>query len=171
MRRKAIAASVTTAVVALFAVAILALSQAPANAPSARDAQGTPGPPYPVVGIAFDNTGAPTGGVHLNITNTRTGGFNNTLVTETAAGSVGFYSFDLGSLGAAQSGDLITIVANTTLATGTNSTTLPLVFVGYIWFNVTLGPAIPEFGDVLVPAIGMIGMFLTVLLVARVRQE
>jgi len=171
IRKKVLAASAIMVIAAVLVLAALALAPT-AKLLQAEPKQGTPGTPYPVLGIAFDISGVPLGGVHLNITNTNTTMFNNTLVTETTPGSEGYYVFDLGSLGQAQPGHVITIVANTTTATGANITVLPLVFSGYIWFNVTLnGTAIPEFGAVVVPVVGVLAAFIMTVLVARVRNE
>ncbi len=173
MRGKAIAASVIVALVAVF-MAISAVALAPSAKPDpSADTEQAPGTPFPVTGLTFDIAGAPVGGVLLTLTNERIG-LSGTTVSDTGSvdpAALGFYVFDLGSLGQTQSGDIIRIDAVSTTNTGTNSTAVPTPMGGFMWLNVTLNAAIPEFGEVLVPAVGMAGVFLVVMLVARTRND
>ncbi len=177
-KRKTIVASALTAIIAL--AAVLAVVSAFTLAPSGtmqQNKRGTlqaPITPYPVIGIVFDNLGVPLGGAHINITDTHTGLYNNTLVSDSTPGSEGYYIFDANTLGGGapvNPGDVFTIVGNDSLMMGSNTTVIPVVFTGYIWFNVTLNLTIPEFTTALIPVMGVLGMVVALVLVARARDE
>lgn len=171
-RRKTIAASVIITLAAAFViVAAAALVPAASVVPAVPNQ--APPPPYPLVGRVYDNTGAPVPGALINITNTRTGIWNNTVVAYSEAGSEGYYDTNLNDLGTPQGGDIIMVqaVSPSLLLTGSNSTVIPEVFVGYVLCDVHLSAAIPEFGDVVVPLVGMLGMFIIVVMVARVKSD
>jgi hypothetical protein len=166
VRGKTVAASAIVALTAVIAM-VVAISMAPA-ADQVVQIQAPP-TPFPCTGIVYDNTMTPVGGANLTITNLRLG---TTGWTSSDIAFPGFYIFDLSTLGQAQSGDIIRIIANLTTLSGTNETPVPTPMGGFMWLNVTMTPlAIPEFGGMLVPAVGMIGAFLTMALVARVRNE
>jgi hypothetical protein len=171
-RRKTIAASLIVTLAAAFVIVAAAALVPSASSVPADDEQ-APITPYPVIGIVLGNTGTPVPGALINITNTRTHQYNNTIVSESAAGSEGYYIFDLNTLGIAEPADVVTIeaVSLSLLLAGSNSTVVPTVFAGFIWFNVTLTAVIPEFGDVVVPVVGMLSMFIIVVLVARVKPD
>ncbi len=99
-----------------------------------------PTTPYPLIGIAFNGTGVPTGGARITITNLRTGLYDNSTVSDSTPGSVGYYIFDANSLGLALPGDRIQIAAAYGASTGVNITVIPSVFRGYVWGNVTMYP-------------------------------
>ena len=170
--RKTIAASVMITLVAAFVIVAAAALAPSASVVPVEDEQAPP-IPYPMIGIVLDNTGTPAPGALINITNTRTGLYNNTIVSISEPGSEGWYTFDLNTLGIAEAGDVVTIEAlsETLLLMGLNTTTVPAVFMGFMWFNVTLTVVIPEFADVMVPVVGMLSMFIIVVLVARVKTE
>jgi len=169
---KTIAASVMITLVAAFVIVAAAAYVPSASVVPGREKQ-APVTPYPVIGIVLDNTGNPAPGALINITNTRTGLYNNTIVSISEPGSEGWYTFDLNTLGVAEPDDVVTIeaVSETLLLAGSNTTIVPAVFLGFIWFNVTLTVVVPEFGDVMVPVVGMLSMFMIVVLVARAKKE
>jgi hypothetical protein len=173
IRGKAIAASAIVALVAVF-IAISAVALAPSvKTDSSAGTEQAPPTPFPVAGRTYDIAGAPVGGVLVTITNERLG-LSGTTVSDTGVPDptgLGFYIFDLSTLGQAQSGDIIRIDAVSTTNTGTNSTPVPTPMGGFMYLNVTLNAAIPEFQDMLMPAVGMVGAFLIMTLVAKTRND
>lgn len=172
LRRNTIAAS---ALVALAAVIVMmsAFALAPTVSKLPAKPEQAPPTPFPVTGITYDSSGAPAGGAIVTITNVRIG-LSGTTTSDTGVpdpSATGFYIFDLSTLGQAQSGDTIRIEATWTTFSGLNETPVPTPMGGFMWLNVTLNLPIPEFGDALVPAVGMIGAFLAVALVARTRDD
>lgn len=172
-KTKAIA---TTAMISLATVIVIvsAFALTPSMEEYQRGQTFAPITPYPCIGIVFNSLGAPQPGASINITDLTTGLFNNSLVSETTPGSEGYYVFDLNTLGGGapvNPGDIFRIVANDTAMIGTNETVIPVVFEGFIWFNVTLNATIPEFAALVIPVMGVLGLVLTMVLVARVRDE
>jgi hypothetical protein len=117
-----------------------------------------------VIGYVLDSGGVGVVGATVNITDLRTGLYNNTTVSLTD----GFYSYDLGGLGPPGSwlpGDDVMAVAWAGPLSGSNQTTL--IRDDYDWLNVTLGVVVPEFPTVIVPISGMLVLFAVVSLKRR----
>lgn len=129
-----------------------------------------PGAPHTVRGYITDVGGVTrVGGANVNITNLRTGAWNNATVS---AGN-GYYNYDLSGLaGSWDIDDPIRAVAwSTSLSLGGENVTI-LTGVGPgEWLNVTLGTVIeiPEFPMVILPISGMLVLFAVVSL--RRRRE
>lgn len=127
-----------------------------------------PGQPHSVRGYICDVDGVTrVAGANVNITNLRTGSWNNATVS---AGN-GYYNYDLNGLsGSWDVDDTIRAVAwSTSLSLdGENFTVLTGVGSGE-WLNVTLGTVIviPEFPMVLLPISGMLVLFAVVSLRRR----
>lgn len=181
-KRKAMTVS---AIVALAAMVVIVSSIA--LAPSANEAASPPSipakiqAPRPVlyaVGYTFDEFGAKLGGCAINITDKRTGESNNTTASSTVAGP-GFGSYMVDINNGLPSGvlalDLINVTAFKGALRGTNETRLPssIDFVLFVWLNVTLttGVPIPEFGSLLAPMVGMLGIMAGVSLVAGKKRN
>ena len=101
----------------------------------------------------------------MNITDLRTGEYDNTTVSVTG----GFYAFDLSGLPSPyQDGDSMRAVAWFDPLSGENQTIITTVGP-YDWFNVTLeSVVIPEFPTLLIP---ISGMLLLIVVVGTVRRR
>ncbi len=170
LRRSAIAVSAFLAIVAVVViVSAFALTPTVSRLPAEKLAP--PGTPFPCVGYTLDGSLARIGGVQVTITNLNLS-LSGTAVSDSTPEGLGLYFFDLSSLGVAtDSGNLIRIEATSTLFSGLNVTAVPTPMGGFMWLNVTLNATIPEFGDVVIPMAGMVGVFLIVALVARTRDD
>lgn len=157
---KTISVLVVCAVAGIFISAIALASVGNENAAHIQ----APGIPHSVIGYIYDPGGAPVDGASVNITNLRTGEYDNTSVT--MAG--GFYAFDLNDLPSAyEDGDSVSAVAWLDPLSGDNRTIITTVGP-YDWLNVTLGTVwIPEFPMVILPISGMLVLFAVVSLRRR----
>ena len=171
----AVAIGPIAATLAIVVTMLLGISMVPVNSldPQAHIKQGIPPPPYTLVGYTLDNTGARLGDVTVNITNLRTG--NATEVVSDAATDPGFFWLDLNLISGGQwplPNDQIRIIGVFEgLLTGTNQTAVPDPQGAYMWENVSLITVIPEFGDLALPIVGMLGMFAMVAVVARSKKH
>lgn len=173
-----------TAVMSIAAtmVVVLAVLSATTMAPSVvlREQQEIPPFPYLCVGTIYDRFGTPVDNAAVTVTDLDTGGYNNSIVSGYYMGQyIGggqvivdlIYNLTGGSRNFT-AGDDIQIDGILDIYTGTNSTTAPASLLPpYMYLNLTLSTVIPEFGDVLVPAVGMLGLFVTLVLVARTRRD
>jgi hypothetical protein len=125
-----------------------------------------PGQPRAVRGHIYDVDGVtPAAGASVNITNLRTGSYNNT----TIASPTGYYNFDLNTLaGGWMDNDVVKAVAWLGMVSGENVTVVTGIGSGD-WLNVTLGAVIviPEFSMVVLPISGMLVLFAVVSLRRR----
>ena len=125
-----------------------------------------PGQPRAVRGYIYDTDGVTKAvGATVNITNLRTGSYNNA----TIASPTGYYNFDLNTLaGSWYDDDQVRAVAWLGTVSGENVTIVTGIGSGD-WLNVTLGTVIviPEFPMVLLPISGMLVLFAVVSLRRR----
>jgi hypothetical protein len=158
---KTISAFVVCAVAGIIISALALVSVGNENAAHIQ----APGTPRSVLGYIYDVDGT-TGvsGASVNITNLRTGAYDNTTVSTTG----GFYAFDLNGLtGSYLADDIVSAVAWLGSLSGENQTIVTTVGA-YDWLNVTLGTVIiPEFPMVILPISGMLVLFAVVSLRRR----
>lgn len=132
-----------------------------------------PPPPYLIVGYVYQSDGVTSiPGATVQITNLDYGGSPNqaTVTTDPLAGNL--YNLDLNTIsGGVQPavGNRIMVVG--TSGFGTGSDIFPVPGGGFMWGNVTTGINIPEFGDLVVPIVGMLGMFAMVAVIARSKKN
>jgi hypothetical protein len=114
-----------------------------------------PGPPFFVIGFTYDDLGDPLPNLQVNITNTRTGDWNNSAVSD----SSGYYRVDLNTFpGGWQIGDMINITAYHFTWMGWNETAIPEG--PHLWLNLTVNHvAVPEFQDLALPILGTLCLF------------
>jgi hypothetical protein len=126
-----------------------------------------PGPPYFVIGFTWDAIGNPLPNCQVNITDERTGDWDNTTLSD----SSGYYRFSLDSMaGGWQVGDIVNATVYYATSIGWNET---LAVSGpHLWLNVTLnGMIIPEFTDIAIPIVGMLSAFAVAMVASRRDQR
>jgi len=113
-----------------------------------------PLPPYILYGYTCGVIGTRLGGCQINLTNTVT---NDSMLLESDV--QGYYQCDLANMIQGYSdGDLIIIQATYQASSGENQTYV--TGTGGKWFNVTIIDIIPEFPNVALPALAVMGMLL-----------
>jgi hypothetical protein len=154
-------------VLAIIATVVLASSMVPVIKVGEDQ---VPPPPYSLFGWTLDSTGTPTPNVQVTVTNMATG---QSLVNSSDP-DFGIYLVDLVPISGGApppAGTLIRVEAQFGPETGSNESVVPTPPGGGMWINVTLGMFIPEFEDVVIPIVGMVGMFAIVAAVARSRKD
>lgn len=174
---KTVAAAAAAPLVAVLLV-VTAVVLATSSAPVLEGGVQAPAPPYSLLGFTFDNSGAFLPDATCTITNLRTmeviNALSDSMFGLILSATTSNYpdlanEFPSGIL----DGDIIKIDAEKAGWTGTNQTTLANVdTTSSVWMNVTLStPPIPEFGDVALPIVGMVGMFLVMAVATRSKKE
>ncbi len=127
--------------------------------------------PFYLVGHTFAEAGEVIGGAEIHIQDTTTGAWNNTTMSDPVTG---FFICDInnGLSGGIAVGHIIAATAYLGALQGTNQTLLRTPLGSYTQMNITLdqGSEIPEFGTVLLPIAGMLGIVVAVRVASRGRR-
>lgn len=153
-------------VVAIVMAVVLATSMVPKNVMvEAPEPQ-----PYSLYGFVFDSGGIPVLNCPVNVTNLANGQY----IVTTSDPEFGAYIINLKPISGdvePAPGTVFRITATLGLDVGVNETATPDPVGAGFWMNVTLGTVIPEFGELVLPIVGMIGMFAIVAVRARSKKD
>jgi hypothetical protein len=175
MVRKTVAAA-TIASLASVIVIVTAFALATSLAPvqTIRDTQKAPPPPYSLIGYTFGPDGfTPIVNAVVTITDTNTGAVLNAVSDPDFGIIIDPLTSNYPNLndlaGGVTDGDEIVVYATEGALSGSNSGIVDTAQAS-LDLNVVLSNVIPEFSGVVLPVVGMIGMFAIVGVAARSRK-